>query len=877
MRAPRPVYLDDHTPPTHRVHELHLRFELGETLTRLHTRFRVTPDAPAGALPEPLRLHGRDLTLEQLLIDGAEPPAHQVGKDDQGLVLAGLTGRGHTIEVTTLLRPQLNTALEGLYRSGGLFCTHCEPEGFRRMTYFPDRPDVMTRYTTTLLAHRERYPVLLANGDCIDRGVLDDGRHWATWYDPHPKPSYLFALVAGNLHLHQDSYTTTSGRRISLQLYTERRNAGRTDHAMAALQRAMRWDEQRHGLEYDLDTYMIVAVDQFNMGAMENKGLNIFNSACILADSDTATDDDLETVEAVVAHEYFHHWTGNRVTLRDWFQLSLKEGLTVFREQQFCADMGSAAVKRIRDVRSLRALQFPEDRGPMAHPVRPRSYMEISNFYTATVYDKGAEVIRMLHTRLGDADFRRGLGLYLRRHDGQAATCDDFLAALQDATGIPLTDMHRWYDQAGTPVLRAQGRYDGEAREYRLTLSQYTPATPGDARKQPTPIPLRMGLLAADGSPLPLRLAGEQRPAGDERVLTLTADQAEFTFLDIPEPPVPSLLRDFSAPVVVNFPYTRQELALLLGHDRDAFVRWDAGQQLILELLMTALDESAPPELPVTVAAAMQRVLADAGKDPAFVAETLALPSEDYIGEQRGRLDVEAVHAAREELRRCIGHRFTDQWHMIHGRYVGCHPAVPGGEAAARRQLGNLALDYLVATGADGVEAARQQAHGAGTMTDRLAALALLADAGDDLAREPLKAFYRRWRDDPLTVDKWLRLQAVARSGDGLRRVEALMRHPAFDIRNPNRVRSLIGAFSQDNPVQFHRPDGAAYAFLAEQVMAVDALNPVIAARLVLPLTRWYRLDPARGRHMAEQLERIGNRPKLSKELQEIVVKSLAA
>ena len=878
MTAPNAVFLKDYAPPSHRVHHLTLTFELGEHETRLHTCFRVTPDAPAGRQAGPLHLHGQGLRLEALVVDGATPPAATVTHQEDALILTGLEGPGHTIQVTTLLRPQDNTALQGLYRSGGLFCTQCEPEGFRYMTYFPDRPDVMTRYTTTIIADPRRCPVLLANGNRVGSGTLADGRHWVTWHDPHPKPSYLFAMVAGNLCVHEDRHTTTpSGREVHLQIYTEQRHAGRTEHAMSALKRAMHWDEDYYGLEYDLDTYMIVAVDDFNMGAMENKGLNIFNAACVLADPETATDDDLETVEAVVAHEYFHNWTGNRVTLRDWFQLSLKEGLTVFREQQFCADTGSPALTRIRDARNLRALQFPEDNGPMAHPVRPDSYMDVSNFYTATVYDKGAEVIRMLHTRLGDSGFRAGVQLYLRRHDGQAATCEDFRAALEDATGTALTDMAAWYEQAGTPVLRVRGRHDPIRRCYHLILSQFTASTTGHPRKRPPPIPVRLGLIGPDGRSLPLRLDRETEPSGCERIITLREQDLQVTFMDVPEPPVPSLLRDFSAPVALDFPYTRDQLALLLGNDDDAFVRWDAAQQLAMDVIMQALDRDTEPVLPTAMATAVEQVLDAGEQDPAFVAETLALPSEDYIGEQRACVEVEAIHDARERLRHVMGTTFAARWRAIHGDCAGSHAGVPPRRAAALRRLGHLALGYRVAAGSAGVEAALRQYHETDNMTDRLAALALVADTDEQLARQPLQAFYRRWGGDPLLVDKWLRIQATAQAGDGLRRVERLIRHPAFDIRNPNRVRSLVGAFSQENPLHFHRADGAGHAFLAERVMELDALNPLIAARLVLPLTRWDRFDTDRAGSMSRQLERIGNRPKLSKELHEIVAKSFAA
>ncbi|SEO53590.1 aminopeptidase N [Aquisalimonas asiatica] len=873
MTSLQPVRLRDYTPPTHLVDALELTFDLGDAYTEVRSRFRVRANVPPGEDPQPLRLHGRHLELQSLHVDGAPVSGDAYLEDPEGLTLLALPAEA-TIEIVTVIHPQENTALDGLYRSGGLFCTQCEPEGFRRITYFPDRPDVMTTYTVTLIADPEPYPVLLANGNRVDHGERADGRHWATWHDPHPKPTYLFALVAGDLHLHEERYTTRSGRDIQLHLYVEHANAGKTAHAMRSLRKAMAWDEDTYGLEYDLDTYMIVAVDDFNMGAMENKGLNIFNTVCVLADETISTDGDFETVEAVVAHEYFHNWTGNRVTCRDWFQLSLKEGLTVFREQQFCADMGSPAVKRIQDTRLLRSIQFPEDDGPMAHPVRPESYLEISNFYTATVYDKGAEVIRMYHTLLGEDGFRRGMDLYFQRHDGQAVTCEDFLAAMADANHVDLDQFSRWYTQAGTPVVQAGGRYDASTRRYHLQLSQHTPARPGQTHALPLHLPVRLGLLTGDGQPLPLRLPGETGQAPLERVVALRDASMELVFEDIPEAPVPSLLRDFSAPAVLDYAHSEDELLTLLAHDTDPVNRWDAGQRLLLNTLLASVESGQPPELSEPLREAVHHVLSGWRTDPAFVAEVLTLPSEDYIAEQQVVADIDGIHTAREALRNRFGSSFADAWRTIHDQ---CDPHAPGVNGASARRLRNLALSYLGAAGPQGAELAMRQYHAATHMSDRLAALEVLIEHGGSTADRLVAAFHDQWRHEPLVINKWLRLQATATGRNALERVRALTAHPGFDIRNPNRVRALLGAFSQSNPVGFHRTDGAGYRLLADYVVELNAMNPQMAARLVLPLTRWRRLDPRRAGHMFEQLERIGNTPKLSKDLQEVITKSLAS
>ncbi len=901
MTAPNAVFLKDYAPPSHRVHHLSLTFELGENETRLHTCFRVTPDAPAGRQAGPLCLHGRGLQLERILVDGSAPPATAMNHDEHGLTLTGLDGPGHTIEVTTVLRPRDNTALQGLYRSGGLFCTQCEPEGFRHMTYFPDRPDVMTRYTTTIIADSRRYPVLLANGNRTGAGTLEDGRHWVTWHDPHPKPSYLFAMVAGDLSVHQDTHVTPSGRRIGLQVYTEPRNAGRTGHAMEALQRAMRWDEEAYGLEYDLDCYMIVAVDDFNMGAMENKGLNIFNAACVLADPRTATDDDLETVEAVVAHEYFHNWTGNRITCRDWFQLSLKEGFTVLRDSQFSADQNSPTIKRIEDVNVLRTMQFAEDSGPMAHPVRPDSYIEISNFYTLTVYEKGAAVVNMIRTLLGPERFRRGSDLFFERHDGQAVTCDDFVAAMEAASGVDLGQFRLWYSQAGTPRIEVEEHYDDAALEYRLTLSQSCPPSPGQPTKEPFHIPVAVGLIGQDGIEM-LGAAGQangfevaveadtevENPSGDGTlILHLKAAQQTFLFKGVPARPVLSFLRDFSAPVRVNLKRRREDLIVQMASDADGFARWDAAQTFFSELILERVrgdEDEFDNRLEGVVGRILEAALVapDDGEAKALLAALLTLPAEEYLGQQMEVVDVDGIHAMRESLRERIGARYAERLAEVHAANGSAKSYVPDAAGFARRSLANLALAYLaLAPDADGLALAERQYGDADNMTDRLSALRVAAwsarpEAGP-LAERLLADFLERYRNEALVVDQWFATQALSTAPGILDRVKALTEHEAFDGRNPNKIRAVVGTFCNQNPVGFHTADGSGYEFLADWVIRLNDQNPQIGARLLAPLTRWQRYDAGRQGRMLAALERIAAVEGLSRDIYEVVSKSLAS
>ncbi len=867
--------LADYRPPDFLVDTVDLEFRLdpARTVVRARLALRRRP----GAAPDaPLALDGEALELLALACDGIalSPAAYTLLPE--GLRLLGLPD-ACTLEITTAIAPERNTELSGLYVSGGAFFTQCEAEGFRRITYFPDRPDVMARFTATLIADRARYPVLLANGNPAARGEGADGTHWARWEDPHPKPCYLFALVAGDLLAVRDRFTTRSGRAVALAIWVRRGDEDRCAHAMRSLQAAMAWDETVFGLEYDLDVFNIAAVSDFNMGAMENKGLNIFNTKYVLARPDTATDADYQGIESVIAHEYFHNWTGNRVTCRDWFQLSLKEGLTVFRDQEFSADQGSRAVKRIADVRALRAGQFPEDAGPLAHPVRPERYLKIDNFYTATIYQKGAEVVRMIHTLLGAAAFRRGMDLYFARHDNQAVTIEDFCRAMQDASGVDLTGFARWYEQAGTPEISLSDAYDPARRRYTLTLRQHTAPTPGQPEKQALLIPIALGLLDGKGDAMPMRLAGESRAQAGTRVLQLATDEQSFVFEDVAEAPTPSLPRGFSAPVrLAGVPAAR--LAFLAAHDTDPFVRWDSAQQyatgVMLEMAAAwrrgaalALDDG----LRTIVAAALEAGAAD----PAFAAEVLRLPGESTLAEAMEIVDVEAIHAAHHFTRAALGRALAPAWRQCYATLADPGPYRIDGAAIGRRALRNTALAYLLAGDASLAPLAKAQVDAGANMTDVLAALAALAPLACAEREATLAAFHARWREDALVLDKWFALQAMASRPDALAQVEALAEHADFDWRNPNRLRALVASFASGNPAGFHDASGGGYRFLADAVLRVDAGNAQLAARLVAPLGRWRRFDAARAALMQAQLQRILAQPGLSRNAFEIVSKSL--
>ncbi|MFC3125143.1 aminopeptidase N [Pseudoroseomonas globiformis] len=865
---PPTIRREDYRPPAFLVDsvELHLALHPGATRVTASLTMRRNPAAAPAA---DLELDGEALTLISSALDGAPlEPGRLARLPGGGLRIAGVPD-AFTLRTEVEISPEANSELSGLYLSGGNYFTQCEAEGFRRITFFPDRPDVMARYTTTIEAERAACPVLLSNGNPDGAGELPDGRHWARWVDPHPKPSYLFAVVAGDLVAARDSFTTQSGRDVALAIYVRRGDEDACGHAMDSLKRSMKWDEDTYGLEYDLDVFNIAAVSDFNMGAMENKGLNVFNTKYILARPETATDTDYEGIETVVAHEYFHNWTGNRVTCRDWFQLSLKEGLTVFRDQHFSADQGSAAVKRLSDVRRLRAAQFPEDAGPMAHPVRPDSYVEINNFYTATVYQKGAEVVRMMRALIGEAAFRRGMDLYIQRHDNQAVTIEDFAQAMQDASGVDLSRFRRWYGQAGTPELRVRDAFDPASGRYTLTLSQSTPPTPGQPEKLPVPIPVRMGLIGADGAELP--------GAG---VLLLEEAEQDFTFDGLASRPVPSLLRGFSAPVRLSG-LSLEQLGFLAAHDSDPFVRWDSGQQYAVAEMLRMVQEfraQKPLALPEGLASNISALLDGAADDPAFAAEALVLPSEDFVADQMDTADPEAVHAVRQFLRASLGTRFMARFAALHDELRDAGPYRTDGISTGRRALRNTALSYIGrAEGGDGIARAARQFETGGNMTDVLSALRVLADSDAPERETALAAFHARWRGDDLVLDKWFTIQAISSREDTLRVVEDLLQHRDFDLRNPNRVRALVGAFAAGNPARFHTASGEGYRFLADSVIALDAVNTQVAARMVGPLAQWKRQDAARGAIMREELRRILARPGLSKGTYEKVSKGLAA
>ncbi len=877
-QAPNTIFLQDYTAPNFLVDSVDLHFDLDENATTVDCRMTLKRN-PERQGNHPLVLNGCDLQLDSLLVDDESVPPERYKIAGEDLTIADVPD-AFTLATRTRINPRENTSLEGLYKSGDMFCTQCEAEGFRKITYFPDRPDVMSRYTTTIVADRDRYPVLLSNGNPVDSGTSEGNRHWVRWEDPFRKPSYLFALVAGDLVTIEDSFTTRSGRQVALRIYVEPVNAEKCDHAMRSLKNAMRWDEETFGLEYDLDIYMIVAVDNFNAGAMENKGLNIFNSKYVLARPETATDTDFVNVEGVIGHEYFHNWTGNRVTCRDWFQLSLKEGLTVFRDQEFSCDMASRAVKRISDVRHLRTAQFAEDASPMAHPVRPDSYIEISNFYTLTVYQKGAEVIRMIHTLLGREGFRKGMDLYIERHDGQAVTTDDFVSAMEDANDADLGQFRLWYSQAGTPELTVEDDYDADDGVYALTLRQSTPPTPGQEQKQPLHIPVAMALLDGQGNQVPLRLEGETTAGDASRVLELREAEQVYRFTGLAERPLPSLLRGFSAPVKLNAAYTDEQLAVLLAKDSDPFNRWDASQRLALKCLLDLVADHQQQRtlaLPEHLVGAYAEVLQDQALDKSLKAETLALPSEAYLAEQMETVDVDGIHATRLFARRTLAEKLQAQFREVFHANLEDGPYVMSPEAMGRRSLKNMCLGYLMELETPEIRSlCLDQFNDAGNMTDTMSSLSFLTNCDCPERGEALSSFYTRWKDDPLLVDKWFSVQALSRLPGTLAEVCKLLEQPAFDIKNPNRVRSLVGAFCHANGVRFHDASGAGYSFLADQVLRLDKLNPQVAARMIGALSRWRRFDSARGQLMRAELERGAAAEEISNDTYEVVSKSLA-
>ncbi|KPK09928.1 MAG: aminopeptidase [Acidithiobacillales bacterium SG8_45] len=875
--TPSTIYLKDYTPPDYMVERIDLTFELDEQSTLVRSQMRLRRNAPPGSEAVPLVLDGEELELVAIAMDGKAVDESRYLLTENSLILNEAPYE-FSLEIETRINPAANTTLEGLFVSSGVFCTQCEAEGFRRITYYLDRSDVMTRFSTHIIADKSRYSVLLSNGNLVEQGELDDGRHWARWEDPFRKPSYLFALVAGNLECLEDQYVTGSGRNVELKLYVEPGNLDKCHHAMESLKRAMKWDEDTFGLEYDLDIYMIVAVGDFNMGAMENKGLNVFNTAYVLAKPETATDADYENIEGVIGHEYFHNWTGNRVTCRDWFQLSLKEGLTVFRDQEFSSDMGSRAVKRINDVRMLRARQFPEDAGPMAHPVRPESYVEINNFYTATVYEKGAEVVRMIHTLVGADGFRRGMDLYFKRHDGQAVTTDDFVAAMADANKLDLKQFKRWYRQSGTPVLDVHTAYDSENKTYSLTLTQTCPPTPGQKTKEPFHIPVQVGLLDNHGNDLPLAL--EDGPAlKPGEPLHLTEATQTFRFNGIPEEPVPSVLRGFSAPVNLQLELDDEALAFLFAHDADSFNRWEAGQQLAIRLLQRkvhAIEHGEPEPDASLYIEAVARMLGNASLDKALVAESMVLPGEAYLTELAEVANPDAIHQARQSLRRQLADNLQDVLVNVYGEnsVAGAYRYHP--VDAGKRMLRNQALSLLLETeDADVIAMALDQYRNTDNMTDRIAAVNGLANIDCPERLTVLDEFHQFAHGDALMLDKWFAVQAASHLPGTLAAVERLMQTAEFDVTNPNKVRAVIGTFCHRNLVRFHAADGSGYRFLADQVIELNRINPQIAARLVGAFNRWRKYDSQRQALAKTELERVLETPKLSKAVYEIVSRNL--
>ncbi len=900
MRTETPVtlFLKDYTPPAWWVESVDLHVAIHDDHAEVRSRFACTrnPAAAGGALV----LNGEALELVSITLDGAALDAARYTYADDLLTIIGPLADACVLETVVRNAPDSNTQLSGLYRSRDGYFTQCEAEGFRRITFFPDRPDVMAKFTCTVEADRARFPVLLSNGNPVAAGICADDatRHWARWEDPYAKPAYLFALVAAKLDVLEDAYVTASGRRVRLAVYVEPGKLDQCGHAMAALKKSMRWDEQRFGLEMDLDQYMIVAVGDFNMGAMENKGLNIFNTKYVLARPDTATDADYQGIDRVVAHEYFHNWTGNRVTCRDWFQLSLKEGLTVFRDQEFGADMHSRAVTRIQEVRALRVSQFPEDAGPMAHPIRPASYAEINNFYTATVYNKGAEVVRMIHTLLGREGFRRGMDLYFERHDGQAVTCEDFVAAMQDVSGVELTQFRRWYARAGTPHLHAKGAWDPATRRYTLTLTQSLMPTAYEKRLAESGqaivdgtlhIPVALGLVLPDGSDAALRLAGEAVAAGTTRVLSLTEASQTFVFEDIPAAPVASLLRNFSAPVQLELDQSDAELAHLMAHDSDAFNRWEAGQRLATRVLLAGIAAGGVGSdwIPEAFVAACGRVLDDGlRRDPALAAEALNLPAEAVLAEamvaQGDVIDPEVIHAARVGLRRHLAANLRDRFEAVWNALAPTEAYAPDGAQVGRRALRNACLAYL-GEGDTGylkvsvVPRLVAQLAPGGNMTDEMAALATLANLDLPERETTLTDFYARWQHEALVVDKWLSVQATSRLPGGAARVRALMQHPAFDLRNPNRVYALVRGFCGGNPRNFHAADGSGYALAADVISQLQAVNPQVASRIARSFDRWRQFDAERRAHARAALEHIAAVDGLAKDVAEVVGNALKA
>ena len=871
---PQTIYLKDYKVSPFLIETTDLVFDLGDQQTCVTTRLVVRRNPASAEQSNSLELNSKgDVQLQWIEIDEQRLNDSDYTLSDNMLILPNLPA-SCVITTEVLIQPQLNTSMMGLYRSRTMFCTQCEAEGFRRITYFPDRPDIMSIFTVKIVADKANYPILLSNGNAIERADLEGGRHSITWHDPFKKPSHLFALVAGTLAVVEDSFTTVSGREIPLQIFVEEKDLDKCAHAMLSLKKSMRWDEDVYGREYDLDIFMIVAVDDFNMGAMENKGLNIFNTSAVLANPKTTTDASFLRVEGVVAHEYFHNWSGNRVNVRDWFQLSLKEGFTVFRDSQFSSDMNSPTVKRIEDVSFLRTHQFAEDGGPMSHQVQPDAYMEINNFYTLTVYEKGSEIVRMYHTLLGAKTFRKGSDLYFDRHDGEAVTIEEFVAAMEDASGRDLTQFRRWYKQSGTPVLKVRSEYDATAKTYKLNFDQSCPPTPGQSEKLPFVIPLKLGLVSDDGVDIQLNSAGET-----EIIIEITEPHHHLVFENVDAEPVPSLLRGLSAPVKLDYPYSTEQLAHLMANDSDGFNRWDASQTLSLTVLNQLMHDSLhdrPMVLDGELVEAYKALLSDESLDSAMVALMLQLPTEALLHEEADTIHIAAIHDARSFLRTALAGCLAVELEAIYERHNTQQAYVPNVEQMGNRSLKNAALGYLMLVDS-GVELAWAQFQNADNMTDQSAALSALVNcpAAADYAAKALALFLEEFKDEALAMNVWLQIQAANSQPNALDRVKALLEHSAFSMTNPNKIRSLIGGFANANHVNFHVTDGSGYVFLTEQILALNTVNPQIAARLVTPLTRWKKFSEPNRKLMRDALQNIANEPNLVKDVYEIATKSL--
>ncbi len=876
-KQPASIYLKDYKVPDYLVSKIDMQFELDAEQTIVVSTLQVTRNNNV-VEDAALILNGQLLELLEVKIDDRLLQGNEYTVDDGQLTIHNVPAQ---FKITTKVKnfPDKNKALEGLYASGSMLCTQCEAEGFRRITYFPDRPDVMSEFTVTLTADKQKYPVLLSNGNMIASGELDDGRHWAKWHDPSLKPAYLFALVAGQLVYKQGSFTTQSGKNVDLRVYVEEQNSHKTDFALACLKQAMLWDEQTYGREYDLEIFMIVAVDDFNMGAMENKGLNIFNSSCVLASPQTATDADFYNIQSIIGHEYFHNWSGNRVTCRDWFQLSLKEGFTVFRDQEFSSDLNSRAVKRIDDVNVLRNHQFAQDASPLAHPVRPEKYIEISNFYTVTVYNKGAEVVRMLHNLVGEEGFRKGTDLYFSRHDGQAVTTEDFVKAIEDANNRDFSQFKRWYSQSGTPVLNFTDNYDAKQKQYSLTVKQSFGLLESQKNNKAFHVPVKIGLLNENGDDILLNIEDSEVVNVNSTVLEITESEQTFIFNNVESKPLPSLLRGFSAPVKINYPYTNKQLAFLLAHDNDEFNRWDASQQLAVKLILRLIqDVCAGKELQIEdfIVDAYRAVLQNKKMDKALATQLLSLPSQGYIADQCDIVDVDAIYTARKFVRRQLAKILEEDFEACYHRNVTHDEYVFSAEAMAQRSLKNLCLSYMAELETEKhLQHCYQQFQTANNMTDQLAAVSVLSNHECEYRQAALDAFYEQWKDDNQVVEKWLSIQSSADIPDSLSRVKKLMQHPAFSMDNPNKVRSVVARFCAGNAVAFHDVSGEGYRFLTDQVLTLDKTNPQIAARLLQIMIRWQRYDKKRQDLMKAQFKRILDTKSLSKDVFEIASRAI--